>query len=178
MEPCIFNNSNPVVVSNDIHDIINHKSQIKGMLPRILIDENLKINNIEIFMPQVPTYVLSTKNLQEVVQNIKLSSWWYIESRFIIVEILKNCDDAWNALQIMWKMNLLSSLFVCRATDQSIALYTYNPYANYAPHSWQPVNATFNEQGQQWTLMKRLDSTGKCTSIIPYRNKQYHRFFA
>ncbi|CAG5095850.1 Protein of unknown function, partial [Cotesia congregata] len=168
MTPCIFEKLNPVVMSNDIHEII-HESWIDEGIPTILIGPSVQIDNSRtMFLPALPTYLLSTNKLQEVLRKVKSSSWWNIDSRFLIVDIFKNCDNAWNILQIMWKMNLLSSLLICQDVDDSIALYTYNPYANYAPYPWQHVNTTFNERNQQWTLFKRHDFEGQygCSNLF------------
>ncbi|CAG5079180.1 Protein of unknown function [Cotesia congregata] len=133
MESCISEKLNPVVGSNDIINVIGESLWTKEMIPTISIAENFGISN----------------------DNIK--------SYFFIVEVSQECNDndAWNILQDMWKMNLLSSLFICRDTDKTVTLYTYNPYAQYAPHPWQHVNSIFKKQGQQWTLFKKLYSSGR-----------------
>ncbi|CAG5095848.1 Protein of unknown function [Cotesia congregata] len=168
LEPCIFKKLNPIIVSNDIRDIIN-ASWIKEGVPKILIGPSVRIDNSStMFLPTLPTYLLSTNKLQEVLRKVKSSSWWNIDSRFLIVDIFKICNDAWNIFQTMWKMNLLSSLLICQDKDDLIAIYTYNPYANYAPYPWQHVNTTFNERHQQWTLFKRHDSKGQygCSNLF------------
>ncbi|KAH0554108.1 hypothetical protein KQX54_007655 [Cotesia glomerata] len=168
LEPCIFEKLNPVVVSNDIHDIF-HESWIEEGIPTILISPSVQIDNRStIFLPTLPTYLMSTNKLQEVLRKVKSSSWWNIDSRLLIVDIFEICNDAWNIFQTMSKMNLLSSLLICQDVDDSIALYTYNPYANYAPYPWQHVNTTFNERRQQWTLFKRHYFKGQygCSNLF------------
>ncbi|XP_044593309.1 uncharacterized protein LOC123271145 [Cotesia glomerata] len=168
MELCISGKLNPVVVSNDIRNVIGESLWTKKIIPTISVAENFGINNDSVtFSPKLLTYILSTNELQTVLQKIKSLPWWNIKSYFFIVEVSQICNDnnSWNILQIMWKMNFLSSLFICRDIDNTITLYTYNPYANYAPHPWQHVNTTFNQQGQQWTLFKKSDSSGISVKI-------------
>ncbi|KAH0557412.1 hypothetical protein KQX54_005617 [Cotesia glomerata] len=174
MESCISEKSNPVVlVSNDIINVIGESLWTKEMIPIISIAENFEISNESvIFLPKLPTYILSTNELQTILQKIKSSPWWNIKSYFFIVEISQECNDndAWNILQDIWKINLLSSLFICRDTDNTVTLYTYNPYAQYAPHPWQHVNSIFKKQGQQWTLFKKLYSSGTSIKICSIKN--------
>ncbi|KAH0534628.1 hypothetical protein KQX54_006019 [Cotesia glomerata] len=173
MESCISEKLNPVV-SNDIRNVIGESLWSKKIIPTISIAKNFGISNDSvIFLPKFLTYILSTNELRTVLKKIKSLPWWNIKSYFFIVEVSRNCNDndAWKILQVMWKMNLLSSLFICRDTLLvllTVTLYTYNPYANYAPHPWQHVNTIFNKKGQQWTLFKKLDSSGRpgCSELF------------
>ncbi|XP_057329230.1 uncharacterized protein LOC130670072 [Microplitis mediator] len=159
-DACFFDNLAPVIVFDELKEIIYETLLINETMSMVFIDKNFKASDYQkLSFSKWPTYVLSSNQLQTILREMKSSSWWNIDSRFLIVETSnESCNNAWNTLQLMWKNNLLSSVFICQYSDNSVALYTYNPYVNYAPYSWQKVKNPVNEQDSQWTLYKRLNS--------------------
>ncbi|XP_057328460.1 uncharacterized protein LOC130669525 [Microplitis mediator] len=156
---CMFHTLAPVIISDELKEIIYKTLLINETMSMIFIDKNFKASDYQkLSFPKWPTYVLSSNQLQTILREMKSSSWWNIDSRFLIVETSnESCNNAWNILQVMWKNNLLSSVFICQYSDNSVALYTYNPYVNYAPYPWQKVKNPVNDLDSQWTLYKQLD---------------------
>ncbi|XP_014298054.1 uncharacterized protein LOC103574161 [Microplitis demolitor] len=76
------------------------------------------------------------------------------------------CDDnALEVLQLLWKMDLLESFYVCpqpaHTNNTKQLLYTYNPFTNWAPQSWQEVVNLKNKPDDRWTLYQQSHRNDK-----------------
>ncbi|XP_057334292.1 uncharacterized protein LOC130673333 [Microplitis mediator] len=68
-------------------------------------------------------------------------------------------DDASKVLQLLWKMDLLESFYVCpqpaHINNTKLLLYTYNPFTNWAPQPWREVIDLKNKPDDRWTLYRQ-----------------------
>lgn len=106
-------------------------------------------NKLDIVILSVDSY----DNLGIILSELKSPPGWNIEAHYFILNL--HCLNAIDYLKIAWKMNLLSSLFLCYEPEQGITLYTYNPYTNRAPLPWQQVQNSKLQNDQRWTLYNR-----------------------
>ena len=65
------------------------------------------------------------------------------------------CSDPSQILLTAWKMNLLHAKFICNHTSKGLLIYSYNPYINQAPISWQLEKSYRIENKHPWTLLVR-----------------------
>ncbi|XP_057324944.1 uncharacterized protein LOC130667412 [Microplitis mediator] len=154
------NRSNPLVLTDNLISIIDQDTRKSIASPINVINDKFKAKNIQIFNPSRPTYILSTNSNEQLdtfLREFESMVTWSIESLFFIVDFTDNnyCINASKVLQILWKKELLSSLFVCSEPDSDkIWLYTFNSYAPHAPHPWEEVK-TVEKPDSRWTLYKR-----------------------
>lgn len=157
---CFSDRTNPIVITKDLIDIIYRDSRDIDHPNVNIIDNNYKAKNIQIFNPAYPTYILSAQSTDELgalLNALKLSPTWSITSVFFIIGITeKSCGGASKMLQVLWKLDLVSSYFVCHESDKDeiMMLYTYNPFTNQAPEPWVEVE-TFDKPDSRWTLYKQ-----------------------
>ncbi|XP_057321802.1 uncharacterized protein LOC130665436 isoform X2 [Microplitis mediator] len=157
---------NPVAVTPEFSDItteIIKNQDIDSSV--IMINSDLKSNlpkyypklQSNTYFPAYPTYIISDESIDiiKAIQSypIKESIMWNILSLHLIIG--KNCGNASQALQAAWKVNAITSFFICRneSSDHS-TIYTYNPYTNRAPKRWIPVRIT-DKPNDRWTLYKQ-----------------------
>ncbi|XP_057324499.1 uncharacterized protein LOC130667084 [Microplitis mediator] len=163
---CFADRTNPIVITKDLIDLIYESSRDIDHPSVNIIDSNYKAKNIQIFNPAYPTYILSAQSTDELgalLDALKLSPTWSVTSVFFIIGITeKSCGGASKMLQILWKLDLISSYFVCHESDNDeiMMLYTYNPFTNQAPEPWVEVE-TFDKPDNQWTLYKQPYSNDK-----------------
>ncbi|XP_057328397.1 uncharacterized protein LOC130669475 [Microplitis mediator] len=134
----------------------------------VVIDKNFKSKAIKKYYPRHPTYVLSTDSIDRLRKNInqiKSSEIWNIAS--VIVGIGKDCDRAGKVLQMTWKIEALSSYFVCQhSLSNRTIIYTFNPYTDRAPEPWRKEKIT-NKPNDRWTLYRQqfVNDKSMCSSI-------------
>ncbi|XP_057324945.1 uncharacterized protein LOC130667413 [Microplitis mediator] len=157
---CFSNRSNPLVLTDNLISIIDQDARKSITSTIIVINNKFKAKNIQTFNPSRPTYILSTdsnEQLDTFLREFESMVTWSIESLFFVVDFTDNncCINASKVLQILWKKELLSSLFVCSEPhSDKIWLYAFNPYAPHAPHPWEEVK-TVDKPDSRWTLYKR-----------------------
>ncbi|XP_057322465.1 uncharacterized protein LOC130665861 isoform X3 [Microplitis mediator] len=194
---------NPVFISEDLIDIAytkttdlsNNVTFFETDFPIVVIDENFRAKNIEpYYNPRYPTYVLSVKSVKKLKAGLRelasLSTWNTNSLFFIVRHNNKDCDkDGEKVLQVLWKMDLLSSFYVCLEPDNNktmltnaihagtrTMLYTFNPFSNYAPLPWREINCVKRpiddskpeqDQDKHWTLYKQpyLNDSKLCSSL-------------
>ncbi|XP_057340236.1 uncharacterized protein LOC130677489 [Microplitis mediator] len=107
-----------------------------------------------LFLPTYPSYILSgdsPQKLKSILKELKSSQWWSIEFIFMAVDLGTNsCKNAQTSLQVLWKMNLLSSFYVCIKND--LMIFMFNPFTNRAPESLTEVEIGNKESDDPWTL--------------------------
>ncbi|KAH0551951.1 hypothetical protein KQX54_003386 [Cotesia glomerata] len=150
VEMCFTNNSNPVMISEDLLD--NNWNPGENSL--IVIDRkfNKKITG---FLPAYPTYVLPFKsidNLKPAVDNLQRSKFWNIGSPFLMVGTGSRCSSTKKLLEFMWNRDLLFVYYLCENKNSSV-IYTLNPYASYAPAPWKLIEK-FGDSDKKLTLFR------------------------
>ncbi|XP_044592904.1 uncharacterized protein LOC123270821 [Cotesia glomerata] len=150
VEMCFTNNSNPVMISEDLLD----NNWNPGQNSLIVIDRkfNKKITG---FLPAYPTYVLPFKsidNLKPAVDNLQRSKFWNIGSPFLMVGTGSRCSSTKKLLEFMWNRDLLFVYYLCENKNSSV-IYTLNPYASYAPAPWKLIEK-FGDSDKKLTLFR------------------------
>ncbi|CAG5074096.1 Protein of unknown function, partial [Cotesia congregata] len=139
VEMCLTNNSNPVVISNDL--LPNDYNSAGALNSWIIIDREFN-KQITGFLRAYPSYVIpfvSIDNLKPVIDNLQRSKFWNIKSPFVIVGTESSCLSAGRILKFMWDRDLLSVYYLC-SKKNSTTIFTLNPYASYAPAPWKLVD--------------------------------------
>ena len=74
-----------------------------------------------------------------VFQQLKSSIWWNSNGFYIIQNIREDdtCKYVHSVMQIIWKFNILSVVFMCHDSITGFNLYTFNPYNERAPDAWK-----------------------------------------
>ncbi|CAG5075727.1 Protein of unknown function, partial [Cotesia congregata] len=157
LEFCFSDRLNPLIITEDLYDKI-HKILWEIVEPPIIIlDKNFKSKEIQVFNPRYPTYVLSVsesiQNLKTLFDKLKSTTTWSVESFFFIVEVNNFCDNANEVLKLLWKMDLLSSFYLCQESDSyNLTIYNYNPFTNYVPYPWRSAETTGQKITEKGTL--------------------------
>ncbi|KAH0567027.1 hypothetical protein KQX54_006166 [Cotesia glomerata] len=147
---CFSNRMNPLVLTENLIDIIDQQSRESMQSSISIIDNEFKAKDIQIFNPARPTYFLSTdsdKKLNSILEEFKSMSTWSIESIFFVVDLTngKYCKNAARVLQTLWDKELLLSFYVCsEPLSDTILIFTLNPYGPHAPQPW--VKMETNDQ--------------------------------
>ncbi|XP_057335798.1 uncharacterized protein LOC130674474 isoform X1 [Microplitis mediator] len=174
VEKWFTNNSNPIIMSTDLinddhevkisSDIININSSL------IIINEDFKPTIIEGYIPAYPTYVLLFKSflkLTTLIGELRKSKIWSIKSPFFVLDTTKDplCMNAQPVLGMLWEFDLLSAYYLCYNNDRdSTIVYTLNPFTNFAPSQWAPVDASdvfVHKPEEKWTFYSLKYSKGK-----------------
>ncbi|XP_044592738.1 uncharacterized protein LOC123270658 [Cotesia glomerata] len=150
VEMCFTNNSNPVMISEDLLDDNWNPGE------NSLIVINRKFNkHITGFLPTYPTYVLSFKsidNLKPVIDNLQRSKFWNTGSPFLMVGTGSRCSNTKKVLEFMWNRDSLSVYYLCENKNSSV-IYTLNSYASYAPAPWKLIEK-FGDSDKKLTLFR------------------------
>ncbi|CAG5074182.1 Protein of unknown function [Cotesia congregata] len=150
VEMCFTNNSNPVMISEDLLD--DNWNPAKNSL--IVIDRKFN-KQMTGFLPAYPTYVLPFKSidsLKPVIDNLQRSKFWNIGSPFLMVGTGSRCSSPKKILEFMWNRDLLSVYYLCENKNSSV-IYRLNPYASYAPAPWKLIEK-FDDSGKNLTLFR------------------------
>ncbi|XP_057324436.1 uncharacterized protein LOC130667058 [Microplitis mediator] len=173
LEDCLIERLNPLMISINLADIVYGNFRKSGPPPTIIIDQKFQTKDINLFPPAYPTYLLSaqsSKNLKSILLKLKLSSWWSTESIFIAVDDIseKSCEKAPKYLQTMWKLNLVTSFFICNENHSDMMLFMFNPFADRAPNGWTKMKDLEIKKNNSWTIYKQKYSPGKnlCSSLF------------
>ncbi|XP_053594220.1 uncharacterized protein LOC103570672 isoform X1 [Microplitis demolitor] len=146
-ELCFANTSNPIFISENLAETFQKNLSIKIKAPVIIINKNFIAKNIQMYYPTHPMYILSLLNYMDMygllIQLISSPFWSQKSKFFLILETRNSCNDAYDILSVMWKVQLLSCIIVCPRTDNETSLYTYNPYTKRAPDPWVETNITW-----------------------------------
>ncbi|KAK0160061.1 hypothetical protein PV328_007506 [Microctonus aethiopoides] len=162
-------------------DINNEKLFFNvNLISLVLINEKNSWKSIvdnEIILTIQPEYFIinfrTKKNLIQSIEQLKLSPWWNIKSFYIIYtsDIAGNCHEAFNHLWIMWKMDLINSLLICRDDNNEILMFTFNPYTNRAPEGWEITQDP--RIHRPWTLFSRsCKKNSSVCSLIKFDKTQ------
>lgn len=96
--------------------------------------------------------------LQLIFGLLQKSNYWNNQATYFIMSTSKkNCRKAAAFLNVAWKINILSAIFLC-TKNKDVTLYTYNPFTKRAPIPWReaeyqkPSDTAYNER---WTLYKQ-----------------------
>ncbi|XP_057321617.1 uncharacterized protein LOC130665304 [Microplitis mediator] len=159
LDLCFTKNLNPVVITEDLYNDIYKIPWETINPPPIIINENFKPKEIQVYNPSYPTYVLSVtnsiENLKTLLIKLKSTSVWSIESLFFIIG--NSCENASETFKILWKMDLLKSFFLCHESSNStLIIYNYNPFTSFAPHPWKKVAANDKAGNNKWTIYNQL----------------------
>ncbi|CAD6227268.1 GSCOCG00006053001-RA-CDS [Cotesia congregata] len=164
VQTCFTNNSNPVMISEDLFD--NNWDPVRNSL--IVIDRGFN-KQITGFLSTYPTYVLpfeSIDNLKPVIDNLQRSQFWNIKSPFLMVGKELGCLNARKVLEFMWNHDLLSVYYLCNIQNSTM-VFTLNPYARYAPAPWKLIDK-FDESDKKLILFTLKYTKGPkiCNSIV------------
>ncbi|XP_074106888.1 uncharacterized protein LOC141532441 [Cotesia typhae] len=151
VEMCFVNNSNPMVISEDLLD----NNWNPGGNPLIVIDRKFD-KEITGFFPTYPTYALAFESIDKLkvdINNLQRSTFWNIKSPFLIVETGSRCHSTKTILKYMWKLNLLDVYYLCDRKNLTVVL-TLNPYASYAPARWELIDEFGEDDDKKMTLYR------------------------
>lgn len=170
---CFLKRSNPLVLTENLIDIIDQNSRESMQYPISVINNEFQAKNIQIFNPAKPTYFLATDSddkLNKILKEFESMMTWSIQSLFFIVDITNDnfCKNALQVLQILWKRELLSSFYVCNEPlNDRIVIFTLNPYGPHAVQPWIKVK-TDDQSDTRQTLFYQSYTNGKIKiSILP-----------
>ncbi|XP_053593395.1 uncharacterized protein LOC128667257 [Microplitis demolitor] len=171
---CFNNKFNSIIITadlaedNEMHRIKNMWNADDSSSSVIVIDGNYKPTKIQINHRSYPSYILSVNSidtLKTLIGKLKLSSTWSITSIFLILGTAKvSCTDAGKVLGLLWEQDLLLAYFLCKKSvddndNDTITIYTLNPFTNYAPPLWQEaetINTVDDEcDNKKLTLYKQ-----------------------
>ena len=136
-------------------------------LPKNSSDDPASRHGLQTFLVSISP----TTELKEIFQDLKTSQWWNHMATFLIIyrpTILNHgCSKAVEILWLAWKMNLLNAKFICHHESKGPLIYSYNPYTNQAPISWQVEKTHIIENEHPWTLLVRSyqDSQEICNDL-------------
>ncbi|XP_057335479.1 uncharacterized protein LOC130674227 [Microplitis mediator] len=159
LELCFTETLNPVVITEDLYDDIYKIPWETINPPTIIINQYFKPKQIQVHNPSHPTYILSVsnsiENLRTLLMKLKSTSVWSIESLFFIIG--NSCDNVSETFKILWKMDLLTSFFLCHESNNStLIIYNYNPFTSFAPHPWKKVATNDKASNHKWTIYNQL----------------------
>ncbi|KAH0567375.1 hypothetical protein KQX54_009121 [Cotesia glomerata] len=173
LEFCFSDHLNPLVITEDLYDKINDIPWEIVEPPTIILDKNFISKKIQVFNSRHASYVLSDSGsihkLRTLFDNLKSTTTWSVESYFFIVDAKNFCENAHEVLKLLWKMDLLSSFYLCRKSDSGdLIIYNYNPFTNYTLYPWRNAETTSQEIAEKGTLFyQHFDNDRKvCHNII------------
>ncbi|XP_057340256.1 uncharacterized protein LOC130677506 [Microplitis mediator] len=178
LRTCFLNHTNPIITDENFNEMIYEAIEKLELSTSVLLinkDLGSKLPK-PLFLPAYPSYILpgdSPHKLKFILKELKSSQWWSIESIFMAVDLGTNsCKNAQTSLQVLWKMNLLSSFYVCTKND--LMIYMFNPFTNRAPKPWTEVEMGNNESDDPWTLYSQVYSEDQefCESLFFDKTKK------
>ena len=113
----------------------------------------------------------SIPRLKQTLQNLKTSPWWNHMASFLITDeslpLDQGCSNVFKILFTAWKMHLLHAKVICHHESKGPLIYSYNPYTNQAPLSWELVKTYGIRNNHPWTLLVRgyQDSQEICKDL-------------
>ncbi|KAK0173050.1 hypothetical protein PV328_006304 [Microctonus aethiopoides] len=171
IQTCFSEHSHTQIISENLGQIFHRRFYDSNLSSIILINNKFKYINNNLLRLQIPIFILSIKSLSQleiILLTIKSTTWWSIDSLFLILKSSKkSCVDASKILNITWELNLLSTLFICEnLINGELMMYTYNPYTNRAPHPWKKIETAVNINNR-WTLFQQKLTQGleNCASL-------------
>ena len=134
--------------------------------------------NIQIYpVSNVVISISSSEAFAIILEDLRNSLWWNHNARFLIInqDLETSCQQAGDFLKTVWNFNVLSALYVCRYLNQTLALYSFNPFSNIAPKFWEKAMVDCSLRNC-WTLLQHLlfKSSGSLIEQRKYYNIQQH----
>ncbi|KAK0175427.1 hypothetical protein PV327_009178 [Microctonus hyperodae] len=102
--------------------------------------------------------ITSFNNLKSIMVTLKSTRWWNNEALFFVIGI--STINANEVLKLMWKMNILSALFLYQFND-NVEIFTHNPFTNRAPYPWRQVNDV-EKLNDHWNLYTQQYNENIC----------------
>ncbi|XP_057329187.1 uncharacterized protein LOC130670030 [Microplitis mediator] len=166
IELCFADRMNPVAVMPEFRDITTEISKNQDIDSSVITINNDLKSDLPKYYPKLrsntyfrayPTYILSDDSIDTIkaIQSYPIKEFimWNVLSLHLIIG--KKCGNASQALQAAWKVNAITSFFICHNNSSGHStIYTYNPYTNQAPKRWIPVQIT-DKPNDRWTLYKQ-----------------------
>ncbi|CAG5080890.1 Protein of unknown function [Cotesia congregata] len=157
LELCFLNEMNPVVISEELTDLMYEIQKNEAIDSSILvIDNDFSSRVMKQYYTRHPSYLITADlmdRLQDTLRKAKSSTIWNPAS--VIVAVGKDCVRASEILQAIWKIEALKSYYVCQHELMSESLvYTFNPYTQRAPKQWEQVE-TEDQPDNKWTLYRQ-----------------------
>lgn len=134
----------------------------------------LNDNNVALEMQTADIFIIHERNLlllNMTFSRLKNSTWWNNEGFFLIVNVdpTFGCENASFFLKTAWDYNILSAVYVCNNSERGTTLYTFNPYGNHAPNSWEKHAVHKGQFDHPWTTFSRLHNSSSKLEIL-YNN--------
>ncbi|KAK0077248.1 hypothetical protein PV326_010183 [Microctonus aethiopoides] len=92
---------------------------------------------------------------------LKSTRWWNNQALFFVIGI--STIDANEVLKLMWRMNILSALFL-KHFNNNVEIFTHNPFTNRAPYPWQQVD-DIEKLNDNWNLYTQQYNENICGSL-------------
>ena len=140
--------------SQEIYSVtlIDNVSRAVSPIP---LDDPASRYKLQTFLVSIST----VKKLEKNLQDLKTSQWWNHMASFLIINsprlLDRDCSKAFEVLDTAWKMNLLHAKFICHHELKGPLIYSYNPYTDYVPLSWQLEKNYKRKNEHPWTLLVR-----------------------
>lgn len=173
IENCFNNSKENIIISNrSQRSSITRNSSFSSLIPMYLFGNNgsivfgkhkrsrktYMINETYFDIKNYPvesvTMTISSNTIiLTILENVSKSIWWNTKAKFLIInENPENsCDMAREVLKTAWAFNILSVVYLCKAVNDQLFLYSFNPYSNLAPKYWNRVRKD-TLRDEYWTL--------------------------
>lgn len=170
---CYVDHPNRLVIQGDQNlDNLNKWSVETATMTLTITDANISSANKNWTVPLADADIVilsvdSYDHLKLQLSKLRSIPGWSIETHYFILNLSNtSCLNALDYLNAAWKINLLSSFFLCNSeTEQQV--FTYNPYSNRAPPPWQQTQYSKLQNNPRWTLYNRpYKSKSICKNLI------------
>lgn len=157
---------------NNIGVLTNSRTFIQPSLKSVPL---ININDVD-YLSRVErdqnlhTFVIipsTLEHLETAITKLERTTWWNPSALYVILDdnVARNgCRNARPFLKTAWKKDLLSSIFLCitehRDGTATFIMYTFNPFTQQAPKSWQKMREWNETNDHPWTLFTRTFRPG------------------
>ncbi|CAD6208544.1 GSCOCG00010539001-RA-CDS [Cotesia congregata] len=101
----------------------------------------------------VPCVVMILTSPTKVTDVLMNETWRGFGQFFVIIDGASDgCSNAQSFLKEAWKNDVINTIFLC--WDQVYKLFSYNPFSEFAPASWQKVDEV-QKADSRWTMFSQ-----------------------
>lgn len=133
-----------------------HKTMIASLT---LLDKSSNYSIPKSQNTPVPYVVMILTSPTKVTDVLLNETWREFGQFFVIIDGASDgCSNAQSFLKEAWKNDVINSIFLC--WDQVYKLFSYNPFSEFAPASWQKVDEV-QKADNRWTMFSQNFSESK-----------------
>ena len=117
-----------------------------------LLEEETNTIEITYQATSIVIIISSITKFAAIIKEMSESIWWNNEAFFLIIneDTINGCKILNKFFYVIWSVKVLSVLYLCKTWDDQLVLYTFNPYAAFAPNSWKKISSI----DENWTLFQ------------------------